>query len=140
MKSIEKVTKALSDLFNKAKKPKFEIVEQIGNTNAFGQASAGFYQDGSLGEVYPIKIAHKTFKSWMQLGSTVGHELIHVIDFYGNYPIWRTRFGPDGAKARTEINAHRWQIQMSAPVNMPRYNSFINQVYVGSNLKPYGIN
>ncbi len=67
------------------------------------------------------------FKSFLQLASTMGHEFTHSIhNMSGAYVGWFNSKGGGYAYHKSEILAHEWQINLSAPVNMPVYNSHLN--------------
>lgn len=67
-----------------------------------------------------------SFKSFLQLASTMGHEFTHSIhNMSGAYKSWFNSKGAGYAYNKSEILAHEWQINLSAPVNMPVYNSHL---------------
>ncbi|PQL94399.1 hypothetical protein [Apibacter adventoris] len=63
--------------------------------------------------VESLELSKSTFSSYYQLGTTVGHELVHVIHIInGNFQNWINLYGLNKAIKQAEIYAYKWNISV----------------------------
>lgn len=72
-----------------------------------------------------ITLSQLAYKNYLQLASTIGHELTHAIDYTKGYFVkWMNMGGQAFKETMTELNAHEWQISVDAPYNLKRYENY----------------
>ncbi len=72
-----------------------------------------------------ITLSQLAYKNYLQLASTIGHELTHAIDYTKGYFVkWMNMGGETYMETMTELNAHEWQISVDAPYNSKRYENY----------------
>ncbi|REG97997.1 RHS repeat-associated core domain-containing protein [Flavobacterium aquicola] len=102
--------KVFPDLMKLANNPEFEKKETIDSKGSLGLTPVA--SNDLTGEQTfrgPVQIARASFRSYMQLASTIGHELNHVIDCVnGNMTAWFRHGGEEYRSAMTESNAYNW--------------------------------
>jgi hypothetical protein len=134
----------LGDLYEDAKRPNIEVHNSLGKSD-FGEEIGGLAVPGQLSgnldleyslTIKPyMKLSKIVFKSYHSLVATIGHELIHIKDYHGDY-LLNLRIGKTYAYIMTEINAHRWEFNHNSnTINMPRFNALIDYHLFGTDSK-----
>ena len=111
--------KVFPEMYSAAANPRVKLVETLGGGRG---AIAGKSVTGTAGE-YTIKstgiitVAKISLDSYMSLGSVIGHELNHMIDYVsGNYQNWANQNRSiNAAHTQSEINAYGWEMRVSSP-------------------------
>jgi RHS repeat-associated protein len=115
------------EMYDEANNPDFVVKDYLEN-NAMGKVKSSLYKKGDLytrveydGNVYLKK---PVLNSYIQLASTVGHELQHII--FGNNNAVRlvNAYGKTYFKGATEVNSHSWEQSVQSPFfNQARLNA-----------------
>jgi hypothetical protein len=100
------------DMYAQANNPQFEKKESIifKGKPANGLTNGEWNPTTNKGNLTsPIQIAKTAFSSFLQLSSTMGHELNHAIDYIsGNMSLWYKIGGNSLRTAMTESKAYNW--------------------------------
>jgi hypothetical protein len=122
--------KVFPDLMKQANNPGFEKKETIDSKGSLGLTPVG--SNDLTGEQTfrgPVQIARAAFRSYMQLASTIGHELNHVIDCVnGNMTAWFRHGGEEYRSAMTESNAYNWVSVNGGYYDAPTYADKLHTV------------
>jgi hypothetical protein len=105
-------------MYAAAENPNIKLVESLsGGVGGIAvKAVTGTTGNLSVKSAGIIKISKISLDSYVNLGSTIGHELIHMIDYVtGNYQIWANKNELFGAHIQSEINAYGWELSVNSP-------------------------
>jgi RHS repeat-associated protein len=115
------------DMMQQAKNPKFQKVDVIlesngDTTDELGRTKSSLNLKTKLVTFKgPVLIAKAAFSSFLQLASTVGHELTHVTNiFNGNMNKWM-RKGEVYALAKSEVESYGWEFDNGGVYVAERY-------------------
>ena len=123
------VAECLPDnIYKNAKTPSFKIA----NIDGLGHVKLKISINEITGKVHSVKLANKIvylhpkmFGSYLQLASSIGDELSHVIDVLnGNELNWAKMYDEDYMEAKMEVNAHQWEINNFGSPHVSRYMEF----------------
>jgi RHS repeat-associated protein len=126
--------KVLPELYAEANNPSIESRENLTDTKgkpANGLTVGGEFNPTTLkGSISKILISKSAFSSYLQLASTIGHELNHASDYInGNMARWYNKGGHGYRNAMSEAKAYNWQFNMpGAPVNLDAFSYYNTQV------------
>lgn len=122
--------KVFPDMMATAKNPHFKKVETIDKAGSLGLTPVGANDVTGVHTFRgPVLIAKAAFSSYMQLASTMGHELNHVIDCVsGSMTTWFKRGGENYRSAMTELRAYQWVGLNGGNFNAPMYLYNLNRV------------
>jgi RHS repeat-associated protein len=122
--------KVFPDLMKQANNPEFEKKETIDSKGSLGLTPVGSNDlTGKQTFRGPVQIARAAFRSYMQLASTIGHELNHVIDCVnGNMTAWFRHGGEEYRSAMTESNAYNWVSVNGGYYDAPTYADKLHTV------------
>ena len=122
--------KVFPDLMVNAKNPHFTKVETIDKKGSLGLTPVGSNDVTGVHTFRgPVLIAKAAFSSYMQLASTMGHELSHVLDcISGNMTAWFKKGGENYRSAMTELKAYQWVGINGGNFNAPMYLYYLNKV------------
>lgn len=122
--------KVFPDMMASAKNPHFKKVETIDKAGSLGLTPVGANDVTGVHTFRgPVLIAKAAFSSYMQLASTMGHELSHVIDCVsGSMTTWFKKGGENYRSAMTELRAYQWVGLNGGNFNAPMYLYNLNQV------------
>jgi hypothetical protein len=123
----EFAVKVFPDMYAQANKPQFEKKESIiyKGESANGLTNGEWNPATNKGNLTsPIQIAKSAFSSYLQLASTMGHELNHAIDYIsGNMSLWYKKGGESYRKNMTESKAYNWVFN-NGGIDNPKMRTF----------------
>jgi hypothetical protein len=124
--------KVFSDLYKRANNPQFSKKESIivNGKNANGLTNGEWNSTTKIGRLTePIQIAKLAFSSYLQLASTMGHELNHAIDYINrNMGLWYSQGGHPHKKTMTESRAYNWVLNNGGIDNVLMRTFYNNQL------------
>ncbi|MDX6188023.1 RHS repeat-associated core domain-containing protein [Flavobacterium sp. Fl-318] len=131
----EFAAKVFPDLMTDAHNPRFEKREIIdGDITTLG-LSLGSESNGNHIFGGKVLIAKVAFSSYLKLASTVGHELVHVANYYnGNYNSWFRRGGEDYRNAIDEFQSYDWEARNGGTYNPINYDNYRMQARLWNKL------
>ena len=122
--------KVFPDIMTTAKNPHFKKLETIDKAGSLGLTPVGANDVTGVHTFRgPVLIAKAAFSSYMQLASTMGHELSHVIDCVsGSMTTWFKKGGENYRSAMTELRAYQWVGLNGGNFNAQMYLYNLNRV------------